>query len=120
MRATGATWPVYVSALSIILVLMLIGYTVRENRHRQAELAEQVVEREKVEAARERSINRFLRMEVCERLELRDEIQLAYLRAALSRVAGEDSELESVVGQAIRALEITQRGCTAEIPEIGD
>lgn len=103
------TLPVYLMAVSVIAVLGLIGYTVRENYHHQQQLAAAVDERQ-------REINRFLRVEVCDRFELRDEIHLSYLREARERYRRSDPRFSRTLADAIIALEFTQRGCVDEIP----
>ena len=58
---------VYAMVLSLIVILSMVGWIVRENRAHQDELAEAVV-------LRGAAVNEFLRTEVCERLGVRDEI----------------------------------------------
>jgi hypothetical protein len=98
--------------LSVALTIVVMGWAVRENRHHQIELAQ-------ASAARDLRVNQFLRDEVCERLELRDEIQISYLKAAASKYAYTDAPYAEVLLNAAQALEFTQRGCKAQIPGEG-
>ena len=99
---------VYVMALSLMLVLLMVGYVIREARQHQAELAIAVREREE-------AVNTFLSA-ICDRLEIRDEIQINYLQVAASRYQREDPDYADVLARAAEALQITQSGCLEEIP----
>ena len=65
------------------------------------------------------AVNQFLRTEVCERLGVRDEIQLSYLQAAYNRYAETDPDYALVLANAIQAIEFTRRGCIQELPDTG-
>ena len=99
---------VYVMALSLILVMGMIGYVIRENRAHQDELAAAVEERE-------RAVNTFL-TEICDRLSIRDDIQISYLQVASARYALEDPDYAETLARAAQALQVTQSGCLEGIP----
>jgi len=96
--------------VSIVLSFTLVGWTVRENRVHQRELAAAVVERDK-------PVNKFLRTEVCDRLRIRDEIQINYLQAAARQWRPIDPAYSEVLQNAAQALEFTKEGCTSELPD---
>lgn len=101
---------VYVMALSLMLVLIMVAYVIREDRQEQETIATEL-------DIRSRRVNEFLRTEVCERLGIRDEIQLSYLRAAYDRYVDSDPPFAEVLANAIRAIEFTRSGCLREIPD---
>ncbi len=95
---------------SLAVIVLLVGVTIRQDRQHRDDLAAAVVERN-------RSVNQFLR-EVCERLELRDEIQIGYLKAAAAQYDKSDPAYASVLADAAFALEITQKGCKENLPNV--
>jgi hypothetical protein len=109
MKRVG--WPIYVMAVSVIVTLGVLSFAINENRQHQQDIAQGIKERNA-------SLNEFLRTEVCERLELRDEIQLSYLRFVLGTLEN-TGQFYRVLEDAIFALEVTQKGCFAEIPKGG-
>jgi hypothetical protein len=109
MKRVG--WPIYVMAVSIIVTLGVLSFAIRANRQYQQDIAQGIADRNS-------SLNQFLRAEVCDRLELRDEIQLSYLRFVLGTLE-RGSQFHIVLEDAIYALEVTQKGCAAGIPKGG-
>ena len=95
-------------SLSIVLVIAMLGYVIREDGNHRAELALAVQTRGEALAA-------YLE-ELCERLQIRDDIQISYLQAASARYAKEDPEYSETLASAAQALEITQSGCLEGIP----
>jgi hypothetical protein len=98
--------PVYLMAFSIFASVLLVGYILRENAQHQKDLLQQRSE-----------LIQFLRVEVCERLLLRDEIQIQYLAAAVLRYGDDDPEYAAQLQQAVEALQFTKNGCASELPE---
>jgi hypothetical protein len=98
--------PVYVMAASILISVLLVGYILRENAQHQKDLIQQRTE-----------LIQFLRVEVCERLLLRDEIQIQYLAAAVLRYQDDDPEYAAQLQTAVQALQFTKNGCASELPE---
>ena len=105
-----AKYLVYLLAMSIVMIIFLLGWTVWENHVHQDELAAAVV-------TRQAEVNQFLRTEVCDRLELRDEIQISYLKAAAGKYAATDPAYSNVLSNAALALEFTQNGCKNQLPK---
>lgn len=103
-------WPIYLLSMSMIVWLLLFGYILRQNHAHQEELAAAVAERDN-------DVNRFLRAEVCDRLRLRDEIQISYLRAAANKNRPTDPLYADVLEDAATAIEFTKEGCLTELPE---
>ena len=106
-----AKYLVYMLATSIATIIFLLGWTVWENHAHQDELAAAVVERQA-------EVNQFLRTEVCERLELRDEIQISYLKAAAARYEKADPAYAGILSNAALALQFTQSGCKRQLPGV--
>jgi hypothetical protein len=98
--------PVYLMAFSILASLLLVGYILHENAQHQKDLIQQRTE-----------LIQFLRVEVCERLLLRDEIQIRYLAAAVLRYGDDDPEYAAQLQSAVEALQFTKNGCASELPE---
>ena len=102
---------VYMLGVSLLVIVFLVGWTLRENRQHQKDLAAAVVFRQK-------EVNQFLRFEVCERLEIRDSIQIQYLQAAIERYEKSDPEFANVLAGSARALLFTQEDRAANLPRV--
>ena len=74
---------VYMFSASLVLIVFLIGLYLREDHLHNRELAAAV-------NARQLEVNQFLRTEVCDRLKIRDDIQINYLQAAVARYEASD------------------------------
>jgi hypothetical protein len=100
------TIPVYLIAVSVIIIVLMIGWVLREDAIHNRDLKQQQTD-----------TLRFLRTEVCDRLLLRDEIQIGYLTAAYLRYVDDDPEYGAQLLTAIEALKFTKDGCLDELPE---
>lgn len=103
---------VYLFAVAIVVVIGLGGYTYIADRHNDEALQE-------LEVERQREINAFLRDQVCARIELRDEINIAILDDARrrARAAGRFETARNLDG-FIQAIENAQGECVGEIPGV--
>ena len=101
--------PVYVMALSLILTLVVVAWTIRSGHQHQKQL-------EAAAAQRTADVNQSLEA-MCDRFELRDEITLSYLRVARDRYEKTDPRYSMVLADAVLALEVTQRGCRSQLPD---
>jgi hypothetical protein len=98
--------PVYVIAISLLLGFLLIGWIARENYEHSKELRMQ-----------QKQTNRFLRREVCVRLQFRDEVFGTVLEATAAKYAFTDPKLADVYLQALAALRFSTKTCLAQLPE---
>ena len=94
--------------LSIVVVIAMFGYVIREQGRHRAELAASV-------QTREENVTAYLE-ELCERLEIRDEIQVGYLQAAAARYTKSDPDYAETLSRAAEALLVSQSGCREGIP----
>ena len=103
---------VYAIAAAIIVVIALAGYTYASNLGHERDLRALNVQRQ-------REINVFLREQVCARIELRDEINIAILDDARRRAAEAGlSELALNYEEFIAAIQNAQGECIEEIPGV--
>ena len=107
----AAKYLVYMLGASLAIIVALSGWTIREALLHDQELQAAVVQRQA-------EVNQFLRTEVCERLELRDEIQIGYLKAAAAKYAVTDPVYSGILSDAAVALEFTQEGCKSQLPGV--
>jgi hypothetical protein len=104
-------WPIYLLAISIILVIGMAGFVFYNDRQNDRQLAEAVVDRQRL-------TNETLRG-ICDRFELRDEIFLRILEqsAARQRALGNTDAVEELELN-ILALRLAQGDCLQDIPNM--
>ena len=103
---------VYMLAAACVTAIGLGGYTYYADHQNDLALEAQVVERQ-------REINQFLRDQVCARIGLRDEINIAILDDARRRaVAAGRFETARNLSGFIAAIQNAQGECVEEIPGV--
>jgi hypothetical protein len=106
------TLSVYLFAGAIISAIGLAGYTYHVDRQNDEALKALTLERQ-------REINRFLSDQVCSRIGLRDEINIAILDDARRRaIARRAFETARNLGGFIAAIQNAQGECVEEIPGV--
>jgi hypothetical protein len=111
MKAHRVAFPIYLLASSIVLVIVMSGYVIYQDRQHAKALAS-------LSLARQQGVNETLRG-MCDRFELRDEIFLRILEDAATRQRKlGDVDAAEALELNILALRLAQGDCLQDIPKV--